>query len=163
MDTTTFENMAKELRLLAEKSSRALLADDADAEDVAQDVMVRLWNMRGELRSDKIRGLVSLMARRMSLNVLRRKQQEGYATVAEELVDNISPFERLQEMEMATWLDRRLQRLPSTQRTVLRMRQVEHRSRAEIAKKLGIEIHTVETLLSRARHDLLNEIKKELL
>ncbi len=163
MDITTFEYMAKELRLLAEKSSRTLLADDADAEDVAQDVMVRLWDMRDELRSDKVKGLVTLMARRMSLNVLRRKQQEGSGVAAEEPVDNTSPFECLQEMEMAAWLDRRLQRLPSTQRTVLRMRQVEHRSRAEIAKILGIEEHSVETLLSRARHDLLNEIKKKFL
>ena len=44
--------MAKELRLLAEKSSRALLTDEADAEDVAQDVMVRLWSMCGELRAE---------------------------------------------------------------------------------------------------------------
>ena len=155
--------MAKELRLLAEKSSRALLSDDADAEDVAQDVMVRLWSMCGELRSDSVKGLASLMARRMSLNVLRRRQQEMHEALAEEPLEGDTPFEHLHEKEMAAWLEKRLQSLPSTQRIVLRMRQVERRSRSEIASILGLEVHSVETLLSRARRELLNEIKKKFL
>ena len=163
MDIATFENMAKELRLLAEKSSRALLTDEADAEDVAQDVMVRLWSMCGELRAEHVRGLASLMARSMSLNVLRSRQQETREALVEDPLDADSPFERLHEKEMAAWLEKRLQSLPSTQRIVLRMRQVERRSRSEIASILGLEVHSVETLLSRARRELLNEIKKKFL
>lgn len=155
--------MAKELRLLAERVSRTLLTDEADAEDVAQDVMARLWVMCEELRIEDVRGLATLMARRMSLNVLRRQQCGSLDRLSEEPLDESSPLDRLREKEMTQWLDKRLQRLPSTQRIVLRMRQVEHHSRSEIAALLGLEEHTVETLLSRARHDLLNEIKKKFL
>jgi RNA polymerase sigma-70 factor (ECF subfamily) len=43
---------------------------------------------------------------------------------------------------------------------VLRMRQLEHRELSEIADILGIRQTSVSTLLSRARHELLNKLKR---
>ena len=58
------------------------------------------------------------------------------------------------------WLTKRFQQLPTTQRTLLYMRQVERRSHEEIAQLLGIETTSVSTLLARARRTLLEEIKR---
>ena len=41
------------------------------------------------------------------------------------------------------------------------MRQVEHRSNAEIARLLGIGEASVSTLLARARHKMLEEIRRK--
>ena len=54
----------------------------------------------------------------------------------------------------------KLQQLPTTQRTLLYMRQVERKSHEEIATLLGIETTSVSTLLARARRTLLEEIKR---
>jgi RNA polymerase sigma-70 factor (ECF subfamily) len=73
---------------------------------------------------------------------------------------NTSPHEELESKENDEWLSAKLQQLPTTQRTLLYMRQVERRSHEEIARLLGIEITSVSTLLARARRTLLEEIKR---
>jgi RNA polymerase sigma-70 factor (ECF subfamily) len=58
------------------------------------------------------------------------------------------------------WLNKRLQQLPTTQRTLLYLREVERRSHEEIARLLGIETTSVSTLLARARRTLFEEIRQ---
>ena len=71
-----------------------------------------------------------------------------------------SPHEELEVKEDDEWLETKLQQLPTTQRTLLYMRQVERRTHEEIAQLLGIETTSVSTLLARARRTLLEEIKR---
>ena len=131
-----------------------------EAEDIAQDVMLRLWQMHDELdRYDSVEALVALMAKHQLRNHQRRKPSE---TLDEAIVVslNTSPHEELESKENDEWLSAKLQQLPTTQRTLLYMRQVEWRSHEEIARLLGIEITSVSTLLARARRTLLEEIKR---
>ena len=71
-----------------------------------------------------------------------------------------SPHDLLEMKEDDEWLRARLELLPTTQRTLLYMRQVERRSHEELARLLGIELTSVSTLLARARRTLLEEIKR---
>ena len=131
-----------------------------EAEDIAQDVMLRLWQMHDELdHYDSVEALVALMAKHQLRNHQRRKPSE---TLDEAIVVslNTSPHEELESKENDEWLSAKLQQLPTTQRTLLYMRQVERRSHEEIARLLGIEITSVSTLLARARRTLLEEIKR---
>ena len=131
-----------------------------EAEDIAQDVMLRLWQMHDELdRYDSVEALVALMAKHQLRNHQRRKPSEA---LDEAIVVslNTSPHEELESKENDEWLSAKLQQLPTTQRTLLYMRQVERRSHEEIARLLGIEITSVSTLLARARRTLLEEIKR---
>lgn len=131
-----------------------------EAEDIAQDVMLRLWQMHDELdRYDSVEALVALMAKHQLRNHQRRKPSE---TLDEAIVVslNTSPHEELESKENDEWLSAKLQQLPTTQRTLLYMRQVERRSHEDIARLLGIEITSVSTLLARARRTLLEEIKR---
>lgn len=131
-----------------------------EAEDIAQDVMLRLWQMHDELdRYDSVEALVALMAKHQLRNHQRRKPSETlYEAIVVSL--NTSPHEELESKENDEWLSAKLQQLPTTQRTLLYMRQVERRSHEEIARLLGIEITSVSTLLARARRTLLEEIKR---
>ena len=131
-----------------------------EAEDIAQDVMLRLWQMHDELDCyDSVEALVALMAKHQLRNHQRRKPSE---TLDEAIVVslNTSPHEELESKENDEWLSAKLQQLPTTQRTLLYMRQVERRSHEEIARLLGIEITSVSTQLARARRTLLEEIKR---
>ena len=55
---------------------------------------------------------------------------------------------------------RQIEQLPSTNGIILRMRQLEQKELDEIAALLGIQKSSVSTLLSRARHQLLQELKR---
>ena len=152
--------MARTWREKALSVSRHYGAGNDEAEDIAQDVMLRLWQMHDELDQYRsVEALVSLMARHQLRNHQRRKPSEA---LDEAMIVSLttSPHEELEIRENEEWLLSKLQQLPTTQRTLLYMRQVERKSHEEIATLLGIETTSVSTLLARARRTLLEEIKR---
>ena len=160
MDKTAFEQQARTWRKKALSVSMSCGAGRDEAEDIAQDVMLRLWQMHDELeRYESIEALAALMARHQLINHQRRRKPEAL-NEAMIVSLNISPHEQLEMKEDDRWLTKRLEQLPTTQRTLLYMRQVERRSHEEIALLLGIETTSVSTLLARARRTLLEEIKR---
>ena len=162
MDNSAFEREARTWHRKALMVSRSCGAGRQEAEDTAQDVMLRLWQMRRELdRYESVEAVAALMARHLTRNRQRRRppeqQLDEAAIVA---LTTGGPHEQLVSQENEQWLAQRLQQLPTTQHAILYMRQMERRSHAEIARLLGIEPASVSTLLARARHSLLEEIKR---
>ena len=160
MDKNAFEQQARSWLKKALQVSMSCGAGKDEAEDIAQDVMLRLWQMHNELEQYRsVEALVSLMARHQLRNHQRRKPSE---VLDEALIVsmNTSPQEELETKENEEWFSAKLQKLPTTQRTLLYMRQVERKSHEEIATLLGIETTSVSTLLARARRTLLEEIKR---
>ena len=160
MDRIAFEHQARTWRQKALSVSISCGAGQDEAEDIAQDVMLRLWQMHDELEQYRsIEAIVALMARHMLRNHQRRKPMEALdETITVSL--NTNPHDELEMREDEAWLTTKVQQLPTTQRTLLYMRQVERRSHEEIAQLLGIEPTSVSTLLARARRTLLEEIKQ---
>ena len=167
MDKTAFEQQARTWRQKALSVSMNCGAGRDEAEDIAQDVMLRLWQMRNELeRYNSVEAIVAIMSRHLLINHQRRRKPE---VLNETMVSTnrlmtvsitTSPHEQLEKKEDDEWLMKRLEQLPTTQRTLLYMRQVERRSHEEIARLLGIETTSVSTLLARARRTLLEEIRR---
>ena len=160
MERSAFEQKARTWRDKALNVSRHYGAGREEAEDIAQDVMLRLWQMHDELeRFRSVEAIVTLMAKHLLRNHQRRKPSEALDEAM--IVSlNINPHDELEMKEDDAWLMKRLEQLPTTQRTLLYMRQVERRSHEEIATLLGIETTSVSTLLARARRTLLEEIKR---
>ena len=160
MERSAFEQKARTWREKALNVSRHYGAGEDMAEDIAQDVMLRLWQMHDELeRFRSVEAIVTLMAKHLLRNHQRRKPSEALDEAM--IVSlNINPHDELEMKEDDAWLMKRLEQLPTTQRTLLYMRQVERRSHEEIATLLGIETTSVSTLLARARRTLLEEIKR---
>jgi len=160
MNKTAFEQQARTWRQKALSVCLSCGAGIEEAEDIAQDVMLRLWQMHDELeRYDSIEALAALMARHLLINHQRRRKPEA---LNEAMIISIttSPHEQLEMKEDDQWLTKRLEQLPTTQRTLLYMRQVERHTHEEIARLLGIETTSVSTLLARARRLLLENIKR---
>ena len=160
MERSAFEQQARSWREKALQVSMSCGAGKDEAEDIAQDVMLRLWQMHDELeRYRSIEALVTLMAKHLLRNHQRRKPSEP---LNEAIIVRLStsPHELLEMKEDEQWLTQRLAQLPTTQRTLLYMRQVERHTHEEIAHLLGMETTSVSTLLARARRTLLEEIKR---
>ncbi len=163
MDEREFEQLATGLRKKAVATCLSCGADAMQAEDVAQDVLLRLWQMRDSLdRYHSLEALVAVMARNNVVSLHRKDHSVPIMTMNHKQLPSqlISPDESLISSQEVAWLNETIKRLPSTQYTVLHMRQVECRSFDEIAQRLGIESSTARSLLSRARIKLLDEIKK---
>ena len=171
MDRSAFEQQARSWRKKALQVSINCGAGREEAEDIAQDVMLRLWQMHDDLdRYEKPEALVALMSRHLLRNHQRRRKQERLRVgeqssgilIDEAMVVSLSssPHDLLEMKDDDAWLDKRLRQLPTTQRTLLYLQEVERRSHEDIARLLGIETTSVSTLLARARRTLLEEIKQ---
>jgi RNA polymerase sigma-70 factor (ECF subfamily) len=116
--------------------------------------------MRNELDHYRsVEALAVVMARHLTRDGQRR-QTMGQLDEAAIVTLSTGPHELLEAKEDAEWLERRISQLPTTQHTLLYMRQVERRSHKELSALLGISEASVSTLLARARRTLLEEIKQ---
>jgi len=78
MDKTVFEQQARTWRQKALSVGLSCGAGRDEAEDIAQDVMLRLWQMHDELeRYDSIEALTTLMTRHLLINHQRRRKPEA--------------------------------------------------------------------------------------
>ena len=162
MTIDAFEHKAKQFRSLALQAATTAGADADTAEDIAQETMLRLWQMRDDPRLYNPEGYASTIARHLTLN----QQQRRHPTLPldERQAQDWSvpsPLDLMLQREDERWLQERIRNLPFTQHAVLRLRQVEHRSNEEIAGILDIQPSSVSTLLARARRQLLEEIRRQ--
>ena len=161
MKTDAFEQQAPHLRAIVLEASAKAGADADMAQDVAQETMIRLWQMRDDPRLRNLDGYAATIARHLTLNHLRCKQS---LPVDEHLVASQSapsPLDIMIQREEEQWLQQRIRDLPPTLYAVLHMRQVESRTNTQIAALLGIKETSVSTLLARARRQLLEEIRQQ--
>ena len=160
MKTDAFEQQASRLRSIAFGASANAGADVDTAEDIAQETMIRLWQMRDDPRLCNPDGYATMIARHLTLNQLRRQRP---LSVDERHYDDPttpSPLDLMIQREEEEWLRQRIRDLPTTLHAGLHMRQVEHRTNGQIASLLGMKESSVSTLLARARRQLLEEIRQ---
>jgi RNA polymerase sigma factor (sigma-70 family) len=135
---------------------RRRLREPADAEDVTQQVFVRVYGalLRGERVRLPRHWLLRIARNECRRFVARRSrvQEVGF----DEAID-VPP-----EEEQAQWspaeIRRALDELVPTQRQALVMRELEGRPYAEIARELRLTVSAVETLLFRARRSLREQL-----
>lgn len=162
MTQEEFEDNALRMRNKALGVARGCGLGDADADDVAQDTLLQLWTLHGDILSgNHAEALAVVVARRLVADRFRGRAREAIGMTRDVVDEGMAqPDAMLEAAETTGWVAARLASLPPTEWHVLRMRQVEQKSRGEIARILGIAETSVSTLLARARRSLLDDIKR---
>lgn len=149
MPTLYREHRAEALRI-----ARRILRDPCDAEDVVQEVFVRLWQRPDTFdgRSRLSTWLYRVMINE-SINGLRarRRRQRQRARAAERLDDPPSPEELAVTAQLRQSFHRHLRELGGLGEQVVWMREVRGYSYPDIAALLGVPEGTVKSALHRAR------------
>ena len=143
--------------------ARRMLRDDAEAEDVAQETMLRLWrNAAGlELGPNGVRPWLRRVASNLCIDRVRARRN---TTVVEEVPEESAPpsqLRHLAERELGARVDAALQALPERQRLAITLVHYEGMSQIEVGGVLGISDEAVESLLARARRTLKASLKEE--
>lgn len=135
--------------------ARRMLGDATEAEDVAQEAMLRLWRIAPDWRPGEagIGTWLYRVATNLSLDRLRRRRPAGEAS-AEIADDAPSAIARLIRDDRAAALHAALAELPDRQRAAIVLRHLEERGNPEIAAILGVSVEAVESLLARGRRAL---------
>ena len=161
MTQEEFKHMANEMRSKAVSVAEKFGYSQYDAEDIAQDVMLRLWSLHEQMtNAAHLRACTTITARHACIDRWRTTHQHKEIDNAIPIADEDTLYDRLEYTELKQWLEEQIDHLPSTSATVLRMRQLERREVSDIADILGIHPSSVSTLLSRARNELLNKLKR---
>jgi len=135
-----------------------MLGDAAEAEDVAQDAMLRLWKAAPDWRSGEAK--VSTWLYRVAANLctdrLRGRRRAGppLDAVAEPADSAPSAEARLQAGARQDALNAALQNLPERQRLAVVLRHIEGLSNPDIAEVMGVGVEAVESLTARGKRAL---------
>ncbi|MEZ5911537.1 MAG: RNA polymerase sigma factor [Paracoccaceae bacterium] len=136
--------------------ARRMLGDVAEAEDVVQETMLRLWKIAPQWQPGSAR--VSTWAFRVASNLctdrLRRRRGQPLDAVPEPADDRPDADQGLIEADRLAALDAALARLPQRQRQAVVLRHIEGLSNPEIAETMGIGVEAVESLTARAKRAL---------
>lgn len=128
-----------------------------EAEDVVQEVMIKLWNNRNNWHNiENIESYAITICRNLSLDYVRRKTSQ---TVSLDIVGDkpsANPYEHIYAQEQLQHIHTLMQQLPEKQRTCMHLRDFEGKNYKEIADIMQITEDQVKINIYRAR----NFIKK---
>ncbi len=144
MTTETFRQEAQRMRTTLVRLAFGILRDSDEAEDVVQDVLLRLWQMRDQLRMP-IEPLARVLTRNRCIDIARRKKPAAELSMAVFQEEDKALRERIERMMKV------IETLPELQQTILRLRHMEGMEFKEIAELTGSTEVAVRKALSRAR------------
>lgn len=133
-----------------------MLGDRAEAEDVTQEAMLRLWKIAPEWRQGEAQVATWLyrVVRNLCTDRLRKKRGVGLDEIAEPLDDSPSAVEVMLNEGRAVALKQALAALPERQREAVVLRHIDGLSNPEIAEILEITTEAVESLTARGKRSL---------
>jgi RNA polymerase sigma-70 factor, ECF subfamily len=148
-----------------------MLGDDNDAEDIAQQVFVRIWKNAARWEpTAKFTTWLYTILRNLVFNECRRRARHPTRSL-DSLQDdedhphqfedgNVkSPDTVMLDVEMQDAIERAIQELPETQRMAVVLRRYQDVSYEEIAEILSLTVPAVKSVLFRARTELRNKLR----
>jgi RNA polymerase sigma-70 factor, ECF subfamily len=130
--------------------------DRTEAEDIAQDSMIRAWRKRNTLRNSEARkSWLATIVRNEAMREFARRRPDPSDTL--ELAHGSEDERVLATVERAD-LHAALDRLNQRDRQLVRLRYDEDMTQEAIAHRLGIPLGTVKVRLHRVRAKLRREI-----
>ena len=157
-DSGAAEALTARLLPAVYRQASRLLGDPAEAEDVAQEAMLRLWQIAGEWRSGEAKPSTWLF--RVTANLctdqLRKRRGVGLDEIAEPLDDAPTADARLQSQTRLDALQHGLNQLPERQRQAVVLRHIEGLSNPQIAEIMDIGPRAVESLTARGKRALVD-------
>ena len=133
--------------------ARKLTEDPSDAEDAVQEIMLKLWNMRQKLDEyQSIEALAMTMTHHLCMDIWRAKRPDSLSLEQVQAPSRSATPERLLEEKDEFRLMREIiDSLPTLQRTIIQMKDVQEYETEEIAEITGCSAEAIRSNLSRAR------------
>lgn len=139
--------------------SLRILRDPAEAEDVLQEVFLRIWRSPDQLKIGKsLLPWIAVVSRNSSIDIIRRRRPSESI----EGVTLASPHDSALEAEQNLMCKKAralIDELPPDQRTVLEMAYFSEMTHSEIADRTGAPLGTIKTRIRDALKNLRQDLQ----
>ena len=144
-----------------------MLRNRADAEDVAQEALLRMWNRMGAFNPLKARSWLMRVTHNLCVDVIRRREtaygrevsaESGVLDTAAAAGDLQDPAHAADQAILRGRIQRAIETLPQPLRSVFVLHELQGMKYAQIADVLGMPLNTVKVYLFRARERLRKEL-----
>ena len=142
-----------------------LMGNREEAEDIVQEVYLKLWGMRAELGNYmSIEALCIRITRNLGLDMLRRRKvnQEAMKTERSRAGGYMDlPSDNLEKEEEARIVHTLIAALPEPQRSLVHLRHLEGKEYEEIAEMVNMNVNAIRVSISRARKQMREMLEKQ--
>ena len=166
VDTEYFKSHILPLKNKLFRKALSITESVVEAEDVVQEVMMKLWSMRANWTSiDNMEVYTMVLAKNTALDKVKQAtcrsgsvEMDGAISVAS---DSPHPQENMERAERIALVWKVIRRLPEKLQELIRLREIEEYSYRDIAGEMNITEAQVKVNLFRARQKM-KEIYLEL-
>lgn len=155
MDANDFKRRFLPYHQKLYRTAFRLMGNAQDAEDMVQEVYLKLWKKREELPPDigNTEAYCVTLTKNLCLDALRASRPEEDNRPPEELgiAHESDPLREMTAKDEANQVKRIIESLPRQQRQVIVMRDVNECSMEEIEEATGLSPGNIRVLLSRTR------------
>jgi len=160
MTFNDFEHIVHQVRPIILKTAYQFFQNKDDAEDVVQEVLMRLWLKYGKLDYDEAEKLAIVATKNLCVSTIRHQRQRAHIPITDNL-DIVSlepPDAQLKAEEYAALLEKAIQTLTRSEQRLIYLMQQDGLDTNEIAIITGIHVRSVRTMVSAARKKLLKQL-----
>lgn len=164
MKKISFRNDVLPLKNKLYRLALRITLNNAEAEDIVQETLIKIWNKREEWEEiDSIEAFSLTVCRNLALDSLKRhdNQNDSLDVMPFERPDNASnPYEQATQNDKMSVVRKLVDALPEKQRSCMQLRDFEEKPYKEIAAILGISEEQVKVNIFRARQTVKEKFKK---
>lgn len=171
-DTEAFTELIETHQARVVGTIAKMLGDDIDAQDLAQQVFIRIWKSAGRYKpTAKFTTWMFTITRNLVFNEIRRRSRHPATPLEREEEERAfqapdpsgsTPARSMLESELQDAIQSAIDSLPETQRLAIIMRRYEALPYEEIGEVLGLSIPAVKSVLFRARTELREKLRQYL-
>src|SRR5688572_12348921 len=164
MDLEAFENRVLPAKNKLFRFALRFLGNEEDAKDIVQEVFIRVWNGREQMKQvENWEAWCMRITRNLSLDRIRmltRKQTQPIEETINLHNEALTPHESTEIGESMVKIAQMIAELPEKQRQVIHLRDVEGYSYQEICEVLELDMNQVKVNLFRARNSVREKMTK---
>lgn len=153
MELKEFKITVLPLRSKLQNYARKMVLEEEDAEDIAQEVLLKLWNKRNELEQYRsIEAFAMTLTHNLCIDLWRSRHSEMLSLDSNQVAEaTCNPEHQLEAKDEWQLMENIICTLPPLQKNILHMKDIEGYETEEIAAITGCKAEAVRSNLSRAR------------
>ncbi len=162
-----FKNIAEYYKADIYRYSKYMLKDDDEAEDVAQEVVIKFWHNFEDINLLSVKSWLIRTTHNLCIDMLRKRKKIIKNSIRiDEATENLASVDAgevsyYSEKELGKVIQSKIEQLPDNLKSIFILYEIENYKYKEISKILDLPVNSIKVNLFRARKKLRELLRSE--